>query len=90
MNRLSLSKQARVIAVVLLRKAKNVAKEKQVKFGFGDVWTWTALCADTKLICVTVYGIQLFLRPPDITRYAGSGGWYSWSHLEHTRDRRSS
>ena len=32
-------------------KQKNVPEEKQGKFGFGDVWTWTALCADTKLIC---------------------------------------
>ncbi|HTQ62631.1 MAG TPA: hypothetical protein VMI32_20565 [Candidatus Solibacter sp.] len=25
--------------------------DKQGQFGFGDVWTWTTLCADTKLIC---------------------------------------
>lgn len=31
-------------------KQKNVPKDKQGQFGFGDVWTWTALCADTKLI----------------------------------------
>jgi IS1 family transposase len=31
-------------------KQKNVPREKRGKFGFGDVWTWTALCADTKLI----------------------------------------
>jgi IS1 family transposase len=31
-------------------KQKNVPKNKQGQFGFGDVWTWTALCADTKLI----------------------------------------
>jgi hypothetical protein len=31
-------------------KDKNVPREKRGKFGFGDVWTWTALCADTKLI----------------------------------------
>lgn len=31
-------------------KEKNVPKKKQGKFGFGDVWTWTALCADTKLV----------------------------------------
>lgn len=31
-------------------KEKNVPKDKRGKFGFGDVWTWTALCADTKLI----------------------------------------
>jgi len=31
-------------------KQKNVPAEKQGQFGYGDVWTWTALCADTKLI----------------------------------------
>ena len=31
-------------------KDKNVPKNKQGKFGFGDVWTWTAICADTKLV----------------------------------------
>ncbi|HTV58027.1 MAG TPA: IS1 family transposase [Verrucomicrobiae bacterium] len=31
-------------------KEKNVPEELRGKFGFGDVWTWTAICADTKLI----------------------------------------
>lgn len=31
-------------------KEKNVPEEYKGKLGFGDVWTWTALCADTKLI----------------------------------------
>jgi IS1 family transposase len=31
-------------------KDKNVPAEKQGKFGFGSVWTWTAIDADTKLI----------------------------------------
>jgi len=31
-------------------KGKNVPKKKKGKFGFGDVWTWTAICADTKLV----------------------------------------
>jgi hypothetical protein len=29
-------------------KQKNVPADKQGQFGYGDVWTWTALCADTK------------------------------------------
>jgi IS1 family transposase len=33
-------------------KQKNVPVEKQGEFGFGDVWTWTAIDADTKL-CVS-------------------------------------
>ena len=32
-------------------KQKNVPADLQGQFGYGDVWTWTALCADTKLIC---------------------------------------
>lgn len=31
-------------------KAKNVPEEKQGEFGIGDVWTWTAIDADTKLV----------------------------------------
>lgn len=31
-------------------KEKNVPKDLRGKFGYGDVWTWTALCADTKLV----------------------------------------
>jgi len=31
-------------------KQKNVAKAKTAPVGAGDVWTWTAICADTKLI----------------------------------------
>jgi IS1 family transposase len=31
-------------------KDKNVPADKQGKFGYGNVWTWVALDADTKLI----------------------------------------
>ena len=31
-------------------KAKNVPTDKEGQFGYGDVRTWTAICADTKLI----------------------------------------
>ena len=31
-------------------KEKNVPADKKGKFGFGDVWTWVAIDADTKLI----------------------------------------
>jgi IS1 family transposase len=31
-------------------RAKNVPEEKRGEFGYGDVWTWTAVDADTKLI----------------------------------------
>lgn len=31
-------------------KEKNVPDEKKGKLGFGDVYTWTAICADSKLV----------------------------------------
>jgi IS1 family transposase len=31
-------------------KQKNVPDEHKGEYGYGDVWTWTAICADTKLI----------------------------------------
>src|SRR3954454_25060540 len=31
-------------------KQKNVPHEHHGTFGYGDVWTWTAICADTKLV----------------------------------------
>jgi IS1 family transposase len=37
-------------------KDKNVPIEKRGQFGYGDVWTWVALCADTKLVPSFVIG----------------------------------
>jgi IS1 family transposase len=37
-------------------KEKNVPMDKQGKFGYGNVWTWTALDADTKLLCSWIVG----------------------------------
>src|SRR5687768_14251414 len=31
-------------------RKKNLPRERRYEQGVGDVWTWTALCADTKLI----------------------------------------
>jgi IS1 family transposase len=31
-------------------KQKNVPDELHGVFGYGDVWTWTAICADTKIV----------------------------------------
>ena len=31
-------------------KQQNVPEEKRGQFGYGDVYTWTAICADTKLV----------------------------------------
>lgn len=37
-------------------KEKNVPEEHQGEFGYGDVWTWTALCADSKLVPTWLVG----------------------------------
>jgi IS1 family transposase len=31
-------------------KEKNVPEDKRGKFGYGDIWTFTAICADSKLV----------------------------------------
>jgi transposase len=31
-------------------KDKNLPEEMKGKLGYGSVWTWTAICADTKLM----------------------------------------
>lgn len=37
-------------------KEKNVPQEHKGELGYGDVYTWTALCADTKLITSFMVG----------------------------------
>ncbi len=37
-------------------KQKNVPDEEQGKFGYGDVWTWTAIDADSKLVITWAIG----------------------------------
>ena len=37
-------------------KEKNVPDDKKGEFGLGDVYTWTALCADTKLVVSWLLG----------------------------------
>jgi IS1 family transposase len=39
-------------------KQKNVPEDKQGKLGYGDVWTWTAIDADTKLIVSWLVGLR--------------------------------
>jgi IS1 family transposase/lambda repressor-like predicted transcriptional regulator len=42
--------QADEIWAFCYAKAKNIPDEHRGEFGYGDVWTWTAICADTKLV----------------------------------------
>jgi IS1 family transposase len=37
-------------------KQRNVPEEHKGTFGYGDVWTWTAICADTKLVPAWLVG----------------------------------
>ena len=39
-------------------KAKNVPEEKRGQFGFGDLWTWTAVDADSKLMIGWLVGTR--------------------------------
>jgi len=39
-------------------KAKNVPEELRGEFGYGDIWTWTAICADTKLVPSFFVGLR--------------------------------
>jgi IS1 family transposase len=39
-------------------KAKNVPEEHNGEFGYGDVWTWTAIDADTKLVPCWLVGLR--------------------------------
>ena len=39
-------------------KKRNVPAELQGTFGIGDVWTWTGICADTKLVASWMIGLR--------------------------------
>jgi len=39
-------------------KQKNVPEDKKDVFGYGDVWTWTALDPDSKLIALYLVGLR--------------------------------
>jgi IS1 family transposase len=39
-------------------KEKNVPEDKQGEFGYGSVWTWTAIDAETKLIASWLVGLR--------------------------------
>ena len=39
-------------------KQKNVPAKHKGEYGYGDVWTWTAICADTKLVPCWLVGLR--------------------------------
>lgn len=56
--------QADEIWAFCYAKARNVPEGRRGEFGFGDVWTWTALDPDTKLMVSWLVGD----RSPDAAR----------------------
>ena len=42
--------QADEIWSFVYSKQKNIPKARRGQFGYGDVWTWTAIDADSKLV----------------------------------------
>ena len=59
-------------------KERNVPEVLKGTFGYGDVWTWTALCADCKLVPSWLVGLRdadygsVFMR--DLARRLKHGG----------------
>lgn len=55
-------------------KQKNVPEERRDEFGYGDVWMWTAICADTKLVPCWLVGDRTFedARDSSATSLRGS------------------
>jgi IS1 family transposase len=39
-------------------KQRNVPEDRRGQLGYGDVWTWTALCADSKLMVSWLVGAR--------------------------------
>lgn len=39
-------------------KQDNLPEDKKGQFGYGDIWTWTAIDADTKLIASWLVGLR--------------------------------
>lgn len=39
-------------------KQRNVREEKSGQLGYGDIWTWTALCSDSKLMVSWLVGAR--------------------------------
>ncbi len=60
--------QADEIWAFCYSKQRNVPEDKKGQFGVGDVWTWTALCADCKVVPTFLVGnrdaeyAEVFLR----------------------------
>lgn len=57
-------------------KAKNVPEDKKGVFGFGDVWTWTAIDADSKLIVSYLVGPRMPTVAYELMKDTASRLWF--------------
>jgi hypothetical protein len=46
------------VSIPVTIEQKNVPENKQGQLGYGDVWTWTAIDADTKLVPCWLVGLR--------------------------------
>ena len=49
-------------------KEKNVPQDRKGRFGFGDVWTWIAMDADTKLVPCWLIGDRSAMAAEELMR----------------------
>jgi hypothetical protein len=52
-------------------KEKNVPAEKKGQFGYGDIWTWVAIDADTKLVPSFMVGNRDLQTASERRSYSG-------------------
>ena len=64
-------------------KQKNIPAEKRGQFGYGDVWTWVALDADTKLIIAYLVGDRNARNAKD---FMGDVAWRLCRKVQLTTD----
>jgi len=64
-------------------KAKNVPADKKGTFGYGDVWTWVAIDADTKLVPSYMVGPR---TPPMAYEFMKDVASRIVSHVQLTTD----
>nr|VFK01796.1 MAG: hypothetical protein BECKH772A_GA0070896_102414 [Candidatus Kentron sp. H]VFK02039.1 MAG: hypothetical protein BECKH772B_GA0070898_102574 [Candidatus Kentron sp. H]VFK05121.1 MAG: hypothetical protein BECKH772C_GA0070978_102384 [Candidatus Kentron sp. H] len=64
-------------------KDKNVPEDKRGEFGYGDVWTWTAIDSQTKLVPCWPRGYQRRKRGKAV--YFGFGGPFGQSGTANHR-----
>ena len=65
-------------------KEKNVPDDRKGQFGYEDVWTWTAICADTKLVLSWMVGYRTLEHAKNLLQRSGGAAGESRS-IDHGR-----